>query len=200
MTAKGTDNLEPKEVYHGEVTWTRRFKFEPKAGESGLGIEGKIHYGVCNEATCLPPHTESFTLGDVKGAGPLPKPLPDDAPPMTASSGDFEEGFWFNLGALFLGGMILNVMPCVLPVLAIKVLSFVQQAGESRSRIFLLNVAYTAGVLAVFLTLATLAVGDAAGPLLCRRLLLGRPVSADGIQPGDGVRRLRDGAEPLGRL
>ncbi len=85
------------------------------------------------------------------------------APRMTASSGDLEEGFWFNLGALFLGGMFLNVMPCVLPVLAIKVLSFVQQAGESRSRIFLLNVAYTAGVLAVFLTLATLAVGTRLG-------------------------------------
>jgi thiol:disulfide interchange protein len=54
-------------------------------------------------------------------------------------------------------------MPCVLPVLAIKVLSFVQQAGESRSRIFMLNVAYTAGVLAVFLTLATLAVGTRLG-------------------------------------
>ena len=44
------------------------------------------------------------------------------------------------------------------PVLAIKVLSFVQQGGESRSRILLLKVAYTVGVLAVFLTLATLAV------------------------------------------
>ena len=54
-------------------------------------------------------------------------------------------------------------MPCVLPVLAIKVLSFVQQAGESRSRIFFLNVAYTVGVLAVFLTLATLAVGTKLG-------------------------------------
>lgn len=163
LSAKGTDNLESKEEYHGDVTWTRRFKFAPQAGESGLGIEGKIHYGVCNEATCLPPHTVDFTLGDVKQAGPLPKALPDDEPPMRAKGGEAEEGFWFNLGALFLGGMLLNVMPCVLPVLAIKVLSFVQQAGESRSRIFLLNVAYTAGVLTVFLTLATLAVATRFG-------------------------------------
>jgi len=42
--------------------------------------------------------------------------------------------------------------------LAIKILSFVQQAGESRSRILLLNLAYTAGVIAVFMGLATLAV------------------------------------------
>lgn len=57
----------------------------------------------------------------------------------------------------FLGGLILNVMPCVLPVIAIKVLGFVNQAGENRFQILLLNVAYSAGVLAVFLTLASLA-------------------------------------------
>jgi suppressor for copper-sensitivity B len=162
LTAKA-QGMDAKEEYHGDVTWTRRFKFEPKAGETGLGVEGKIHYGVCNQSTCLPPHTESFALGDVKAAGPLSEPLPDDTPPVADNSGDLEGGFWFNLGALFLGGMLLNVMPCVLPVLAIKVLSFVQQAGESRSRIFMLNVAYTAGVLAVFLTLATLAVGTRFG-------------------------------------
>lgn len=58
----------------------------------------------------------------------------------------------------FLGGLILNVMPCVLPVIAIKVLSFVKQAGESRHRILTLNVMYSLGVLLVFLALATLAV------------------------------------------
>ncbi len=53
----------------------------------------------------------------------------------------------------FLGGLIMNVMPCVLPVIAIKVLSFVQQAGENRSRILALNVAYAIGVIVVFLGL-----------------------------------------------
>jgi thiol:disulfide interchange protein DsbD len=49
-------------------------------------------------------------------------------------------------------------MPCVLPVLAIKVMSFVQQAGESRGRVLLLNVSYSLGVISVFLILAALAV------------------------------------------
>jgi thiol:disulfide interchange protein len=40
----------------------------------------------------------------------------------------------------------------------IKILSFVKQAGESRGRIFALNLAYAAGVIGVFLALATLAV------------------------------------------
>jgi thiol:disulfide interchange protein len=159
-----TGGIGPQERYETKVTWTRRFKFEPKPGESGLGIEGKIRYGVCNESTCLPPRTDTFKLGDLKGAASLPKPLPDDTPKVSGASAA-DGSLWFYLGAAFLGGMILNVMPCVLPVLAIKVLSFAQQAGESRSRVFALNVSYTVGVMAVFLTLATLAVGTQLGLL-----------------------------------
>lgn len=62
------------------------------------------------------------------------------------------------LGA-FIGGLILNLMPCVLPVIGLKVLSFVTQAGQNRGRAFMLNVVYSAGIIAVFLLLAALAVG-----------------------------------------
>ncbi|MGL4943484.1 MAG: cytochrome c biogenesis protein CcdA [Thermoguttaceae bacterium] len=59
----------------------------------------------------------------------------------------------------FLGGLLLNVMPCVLPVIGLKILSFFQQAGESRVRAFTLNVFYTLGLLTVFALLATMSVG-----------------------------------------
>lgn len=58
----------------------------------------------------------------------------------------------------FLGGIILNLMPCVLPVIGLKVLAFVQQSGEDRRRALLLNLWYSAGLLSVFLLLAALAV------------------------------------------
>ena len=57
----------------------------------------------------------------------------------------------------FLGGLILNIMPCVLPVIGIKIMSFVQQAGEKRGRIFALNMWYALGMIAVFMVLAALA-------------------------------------------
>lgn len=56
------------------------------------------------------------------------------------------------------GGMILNLMPCVLPVVGLKIMSFTSQAGEDRQRILALNVAYTIGILVVFWALAVLAV------------------------------------------
>jgi len=57
----------------------------------------------------------------------------------------------------FLGGMILNVMPCVLPVIGLKLMSFVHQAGEDRWRIFSLNVWYSLGMWLVFLIFAIVA-------------------------------------------
>jgi len=58
----------------------------------------------------------------------------------------------------FVAGMLLNVMPCVLPVISIKILSFVQQAGEDKARILSLGLSFAAGIMVVFLVLATLAV------------------------------------------
>ena len=54
----------------------------------------------------------------------------------------------------FFGGLILNITPCVLPVVGLKILSFFEQAGRSRKSAFLLNVWYTLGVMLVFGVLA----------------------------------------------
>ena len=61
--------------------------------------------------------------------------------------------------ALFalLAGFILNFMPCVLPVVSLKVLGFVQQAQESGRRVFLMGLSFSAGIFVVFLVLAALA-------------------------------------------
>ncbi|MEO6710332.1 MAG: cytochrome c biogenesis protein CcdA [Planctomycetota bacterium] len=68
-----------------------------------------------------------------------------------------QRGIWLMLVFAFIAGAILNVMPCVLPVVSIKVLSFVQQSGESKARVFQLGLAFAAGILAVFAVLASLA-------------------------------------------
>ena len=57
-----------------------------------------------------------------------------------------------------LGGLILNLMPCVLPVIGLKILSFAEQGGQSRRRSLLLNVFYSLGLLSVFMLLATASV------------------------------------------
>lgn len=54
----------------------------------------------------------------------------------------------------FLGGLILNLMPCVLPILALKALALAKKAQASRRAAMLQGVSYTAGVVASFLLIA----------------------------------------------
>lgn len=68
-------------------------------------------------------------------------------------------GFLTLLAFAFMGGLILNVMPCVLPVIALKILSFVRQGQESPVRVRVLGLMYGAGVLASFATLAAVMIG-----------------------------------------
>lgn len=76
---------------------------------------------------------------------------------FTGSSNAGNLGLASMLGAALVGGLILNLMPCVLPVIGLKIMAFAKQGGESRSRVFMLNLAYVAGLIAVFMLLATLA-------------------------------------------
>ena len=63
---------------------------------------------------------------------------------------------WFVLLLALLGGLTLNLMPCVLPVLAIKLSSLVQQQGQSRRQTRQQFLASSAGILFSFLLLALL--------------------------------------------
>jgi thiol:disulfide interchange protein len=56
----------------------------------------------------------------------------------------------------FLGGIILNLMPCVLPVISLKIFGFIQQAGQSRRKILRSGIAFTIGIFAWFMALAQL--------------------------------------------
>ena len=82
-------------------------------------------------------------------------PDPVAASPTGAAAPEFDLLTFAAAAAFaFLGGLILNLMPCVFPVLSIKVLSLVRHAGEGPARLRLHGFAYTAGVLASFLGLA----------------------------------------------
>ena len=76
-------------------------------------------------------------------------------------------GGWAALGlallAALLGGLILNLMPCVLPVLAIKVMAIAQHAHQTRREQRLQGVAYTVGVIGSFVALGGLMLALRAG-------------------------------------
>jgi thiol:disulfide interchange protein/DsbC/DsbD-like thiol-disulfide interchange protein len=55
-----------------------------------------------------------------------------------------------------IGGLILNVMPCVLPVISLKIFGFVSEAGERPDKAFKLALVFSAGILGCFAVLAAI--------------------------------------------
>ena len=168
-------------TFYNQVTWTQEFR---RVGDAPVGLAGSLRIQVCEgDKQCLAPKKHPFGFGTLQtdkhligahqlGATTTPKgpgrdiepaaPLAGGPPDLQGTKFEIEEDadsttLWGALLFAFVGGLTLNVMPCVLPVLAIKILSIVQQAGESRGRILLMNVVYTFGVISVFALLATLA-------------------------------------------
>ena len=56
----------------------------------------------------------------------------------------------------FIGGLILNAMPCVFPILSIKILNFVEQSEGSKEKMIQHGLSFSAGVLVTFLSIAGL--------------------------------------------
>ncbi len=65
-----------------------------------------------------------------------------------------ERRVWALFAFAFLGGLLLNVMPCVFPVIGLKIMGFAKQAHRERRTVFLHGLAYTGGVLLCFWALA----------------------------------------------
>ncbi|MEK7706928.1 MAG: thioredoxin family protein, partial [Verrucomicrobiota bacterium] len=74
------------------------------------------------------------------------------------TSDSSSRSLWQMLLYAFIGGLILNIMPCVLPVIALKILGFVGQAREAPGRVRKLGLLYATGVCVSFLALAALVI------------------------------------------
>src|SRR5476649_992716 len=98
------------------------------------------------EKTADGEHRQAFDLVAKLDAAFVPA-----ATPLSAAASDGESlTLWEALGFALLGELILNLMPCVFPVLAMKAASFVRLAGHSRAEVRRDGLAYTAGVLVSF--------------------------------------------------
>lgn len=63
-------------------------------------------------------------------------------------------GLLFALVTAFIGGMILNLMPCVLPIISIKIMGFVGMANETRASALRSALSFASGILFTFLCMA----------------------------------------------
>jgi thiol:disulfide interchange protein len=157
--------------YAGEIAIATPIEItDPQLEIGPKSIRVLIEYQACNDAgVCeMPQMAEAFATFEVVPAGQLAvaNAVADEAEKLLTAAGDTAAGgstanladvLWI-FGLAFLGGLVLNIMPCVLPVISLKILGFLNQAGEARHRVFAMGLVYVSGILASFLVVALIMV------------------------------------------
>ena len=151
-------------VYEGD------FQIPFQATLAGAGkIKATLRYQACNDSICLPPVNVSTEIDPTPVAGAAPKtgegfiPLsaaPKDYKPQTQDrlAATFaSSGLPLTLLFLFIGGLALNLTPCVLPVVPITLGFFAMQSDGRRSRRFALSAMYVLGLVVMYSALGVMA-------------------------------------------
>ncbi|WP_367066410.1 protein-disulfide reductase DsbD domain-containing protein [Oryzisolibacter sp. LB2S] len=166
----------PSQQWDGAI-WTARVPLSPDRSEGPEPLPVTLAHGGQGWRAELPVAGGWPALAPLTGMSPALEAAlkanaanasANAAPPQPASHAPAPLATWLlALAGALLGGLILNLMPCVFPVLAIKVAGFARHAQDARAH-RVSGLAYTAGVLLSFLALGALmlslrAAGEAVG-------------------------------------
>ncbi len=164
---------EPSVRYPAHVMWQSQFEADPLAvyeyeavihAELDLPedlaagtVEAPVvlHYQACDDLVCLPPTTAETTVRLEIGEAGEPTGHPAfEAAPAPPSGGGGGMSLLAALIPALLGGLILNGMPCVLPIVSLKLFGFAQASGRPRREIVGGALMTTVGILVSFWALA----------------------------------------------
>jgi thiol:disulfide interchange protein DsbD len=155
-------------VYEGTIS----IPFEAKLQPGAASIKATLKYQACNDSVCLPPKSVSADISTTPVASAAPAAAPNASggfTPLSAAPKDaqlpknkltevFEaHGLPLTLLVLFVGGLALNLTPCVFPVIPITLGFFAMQSDGRRSRRFALSAAYVLGIVVMYATLGVVA-------------------------------------------
>ncbi|MGA2500674.1 MAG: protein-disulfide reductase DsbD N-terminal domain-containing protein, partial [Tepidisphaeraceae bacterium] len=173
-------------VYEGHTVIFVPINVDASAKPGPITLSAELSYQICDDKACFQPEDKPVTLKteivppgqDVQPAnpeifksykpGPATKPAaaptaptvtpkPPQAQPPVVYGSEYKPGSVLGaFGLAFLVGIIFNIMPCVLPVLPLKIIGFYEVSQHNRSRTVFLAGIFSIGVIAVFILLALL--------------------------------------------
>jgi len=161
---------QPLAVYDGDVVILADLQVPAGLSPGSYPLLGSLRYQACNQSQCLPPVTTQAEIQLTVGAGGKPRhgelfSLTDKGSGVggaRAGSGARTPkpggSLVLTLLLAVLGGLVLNVMPCVLPILSLKIFGLMRSAGHGRSEVVRGALATAAGILVSFWALALAAV------------------------------------------
>ena len=153
-----TDSLDQKiEVFSGNFVVFLPVALHENSKTTAGSVEVAISGITCTSVACLSPfektlHT-TIDLNQSESWKQITLESRADEQPIAAAQ---DYSIWFALSLAFLAGLILNIMPCVLPVIPLKVLSIFEQAKESKARCVALGLSFCLGILLFFAGIAVL--------------------------------------------
>ncbi|HXH31586.1 MAG TPA: thioredoxin family protein [Bacteriovoracaceae bacterium] len=151
-----------------EIEWDGEYSEPPVAlPASGQFPQAQSLKFLLNDPLSSKVKVVTLSLKDFSNAAPtldefykkLP-PFSENGKVVTAALSTEKTGtiFYYLLYA-FLGGIILNLMPCVLPVISLKLFGLIKHKNYPQKKLISHNLSYTAGVISTFMTLGAVIVG-----------------------------------------
>jgi len=154
LSSVGTENLqiclkESRRLQSNRLKGVALLHSNTPPYRQAIEIDLPINYGVKGSLVAIADASDGYKANSVAVVSEdVNSTLHEEFPE------EFQGGLAMALAFAFLGGAVLNLMPCVLPVISFKVLSFVKMAGESRLETFKHGLAFSCGVIVSFWFLA----------------------------------------------
>ncbi|NNM67171.1 MAG: hypothetical protein HKM06_04050 [Spirochaetales bacterium] len=142
--------------FRGELQIDRTFIL-PADRPEPPSLAVRFSYQICQiDGVCLLPNSQTQTVSlapvpSLKAALPPPPQLPQNSVGLL--------GWMLALASAFFGGLILNLMPCVFPVLSLKALAIARTTQEDRRRRRTSSMRFAVGEIAALLALGFVAAG-----------------------------------------
>jgi thioredoxin:protein disulfide reductase len=155
---------EPLEVYHGDFTVLATLHVPESATVGVERIEAKLSYQACTATLCRPPESVKLQLSlDIVSPAVEAPPINQSPPQSAGRPAEIPErwsGFWLAILGIFLGGLALNLTPCIYPLIPITV-SYFGGRGATMSGhrfihggLYIVGLAITNAVLGVIASLS----------------------------------------------
>jgi thiol:disulfide interchange protein DsbD len=160
-------------VYEGRVYFKSTITVSPQVAETAFPLQGYIYFQACNDFSCLAPQTVEFSQNISLAADDEPVNAINEQIFQTTQSyfaeeestpGDNEfarllreSGLLYSLLFIFLGGLALNLTPCIYPLIPITIGYFAGQSTDRRGGLVWRAVIYVLGMAMTYSILGLLA-------------------------------------------
>ena len=167
-------------VFEGNVRITAEIIPDMSLAGNEITVQGRVFYQACDDKVCFPETSQPFSVAipvgnsgqiaadatppSTPGAEPVPALKSQANPPMqageagSASTGDFGgKGLMAIFILVFLGGLGLNLTPCVYPMIPITITYFGGQAGGKKGSLLVHSLLYLIGMAIMYSVLGVVA-------------------------------------------